>query len=61
MSADAGAAWPPIEPQTCLGCGSQVSAHFERVFGDNEDRVHACLNCEDRTALKSGATRGDSR
>jgi translation initiation factor 1 (eIF-1/SUI1) len=30
---------------TCDNCGGHVSDQFVRVFGDENDAVHACLNC----------------
>jgi len=30
---------------TCACCGAAVSEQFARVFGDNSDQVHRCLNC----------------
>lgn len=44
--------------QTCLNCGQYVTPTFARVFGDNEDTVHACPNCASmRTIMESGAAR----
>jgi hypothetical protein len=59
MSTDAGSAWPPAPSGECLTCGHAVTPRFERVFGGNDDRVHGCPNCTDRTALQGGATGGD--
>jgi predicted nucleic acid-binding Zn-ribbon protein len=58
MSADTGHGWPPAEPRTCRGCGSKVTARFERVLGDNTDTVYACPDCEDRTNIQAGYTGG---
>jgi hypothetical protein len=30
---------------TCECCGNAVSEQFARVFGDNSNQVHRCLNC----------------
>lgn len=30
---------------TCNTCGSFVSQQFARIFGDNNDEVHVCLDC----------------
>ena len=43
----------------CLGCGSTVSDQFARVYGDNEDNVHRCMECVDpedggRSLLRHG-------
>lgn len=29
----------------CLNCGKRVSDQFARVFGDNDDNLHQCLEC----------------
>ena len=29
----------------CDGCGEEISEHYARVLGDNNDRVDACLSC----------------
>jgi len=39
----------------CLGCGEPVGPRFRRVFGDREDRVHACPACTGIEAIKRGA------
>jgi len=41
--------------ETCKGCGTAITTAFARVFGDNTDDAHACLNCSPSSALKSGA------
>lgn len=43
----------------CLGCGGIVSDQFARVYGDNNDEVHRCMNCVDpdeggRSLLRHG-------
>lgn len=45
--------------KTCA-CGSPVSDGFARVYGDNDDNVHHCIDCLDvedggREALRRGA------
>jgi hypothetical protein len=30
----------------CRNCGSTVTEDYARVFGDNDNRVHSCGNCE---------------
>lgn len=30
---------------SCQNCGSHVSLRFTKVFGDNDDIVHACFHC----------------
>lgn len=39
----------------CQRCGAQVSRKFARVFGDNDDTVHACTNCVPDSAILNGA------
>lgn len=46
--------------ERCNGCGSTVSDRFAKVFGDDEDEVHHCMNCINldeggRSALRHGA------
>lgn len=46
----------PDETNTeCRNCGSYVTSAFARVFGDNNDRVHACLECSTMRALRTGS------
>lgn len=33
---------------SCLNCGGHVTEQYRRVFGDNDDQVHACPNCEEK-------------
>lgn len=39
----------------CKHCESYVSHKFLRVFGDNDNEVHACLNCTSMRELVQGA------
>lgn len=39
----------------CRECGAHVSDSFARVFGDNDDVVHGCPNCETYAAVFDGA------
>jgi len=41
----------------CFGCGSMVTDKFAKVFGDNEDEVHHCMNCIEKEAGGSEALR----
>lgn len=43
---------------TCTICGAFVTKDFARVFGDNDDEVHGCLECQDRTAIREGGIAG---
>lgn len=40
---------------TCMTCGEVVTRRFARVFGDNGDDVHACVNCTTTRELRQGA------
>lgn len=40
--------------KTCTNCGSAVSNEFAKVFGDNDDVVHICLNCTTYGAITEG-------
>lgn len=35
----------------CTNCDAYVTAHFARVFGDNDDTVHHCMECSTKTEL----------
>lgn len=37
-----------------MRCDSYISFQFARVFGDNNDQVHGCLNCEKLHVLREG-------
>lgn len=39
---------------TCLNCGEFVSTDFVRVFGTNDDEVHACPACAHMTEIFNG-------
>ena len=30
----------------CQNCGSTVTEDYARVFGDNDNQVHGCTECE---------------
>lgn len=38
----------------CEKCNSYISFQFARVFGDNNNRVYGCLNCEKLHVLREG-------
>jgi RNase P subunit RPR2 len=40
---------------SCQNCGAYVTRTFARVFGDNHDVVHACLECSTMRALRDGS------
>ena len=39
----------------CQNCDEPVNEHFARVFGDNNNDVHACYNCTSHQAVTQGA------
>jgi DNA-directed RNA polymerase subunit RPC12/RpoP len=39
----------------CENCGAHVTPEFTRVFGDNEDRVYSCFECQEASKLFDGA------
>lgn len=43
-----------IADNRCRNCGGFVTRDFARVFGDNQNSVHGCLECIDGTAVKNG-------
>ncbi|MFC6720874.1 hypothetical protein ACFQGT_00315 [Natrialbaceae archaeon GCM10025810] len=43
----------------CQNCGGFVSSDFERVFGDNDDRVQGCIECVARTGVREGGVVAD--
>ncbi len=38
----------------CRNCGAYVSSRFTRVFGDNDGKIHACLECSTSRDLRKG-------
>ena len=40
---------------TCQNCSEPVTEQFARVFGDEDNTVWACLDCETGRALHAGA------
>ncbi|MFC6731740.1 MULTISPECIES: hypothetical protein [unclassified Haladaptatus] len=47
-----------FEKTLCQNCGQAVTPQFRRVFGDNDDRVWACLDCVTVAAIHAGAAHG---
>ncbi|WP_135536978.1 DUF7563 family protein [Halostella pelagica] len=48
-----------ITNRQCRNCGAYVSNQFARVFGNNQNRVYACLDCSTTRDLREGvATEG---
>ncbi|OVE86074.1 hypothetical protein B2G88_04570 [Natronolimnobius baerhuensis] len=49
------APWPSTgSGSTCLHCERHVSDRFGRVYGDNQNRVHRCSNCDSYRRLTRG-------
>jgi len=44
--------------KNCDNCGRTVTKSFARVYGDNENEVHFCINCRGRSSLRHGAAAG---
>lgn len=38
----------------CNNCNTYVTQQFARVFGDNDNTVHACIECSTLHALRDG-------
>ncbi|MFC7134023.1 MULTISPECIES: DUF7563 family protein [Salinibaculum] len=38
----------------CNNCNTYVTQQFARVFGDNDNTVHACIECSTLHALREG-------
>ncbi|OVE84730.1 DUF7563 family protein [Natronolimnobius baerhuensis] len=43
---------------TCQNCGNHVSDQFSRVYGDNQNRVHRCPDCDSYRRLTRGSAAG---
>lgn len=43
----------------CRNCDSHVTERFARVFGDNQDDVHNCIDCATNRDLYDGAGSAD--
>lgn len=39
----------------CRNCGAYVSSQFAKVFGDNDDEIHRCIECSTLRNLQQGA------
>lgn len=39
----------------CRNCDSHVTVQFARVFGDNQNEVHSCIDCATNRDLYDGA------
>lgn len=43
------------DPTLCQNCGAATTAGYRRVFGDNQNVLHSCSECETLEALFTGA------
>ncbi|MFB6068426.1 MAG: hypothetical protein ABEJ90_00685 [Halobacterium sp.] len=44
----------------CHNCGSHVTVQFARVFGDNDDSVHNCIDCATNAELDQNPDAGQT-
>lgn len=44
--------------RACQNCGAAVTARFARVFGDSDQRAHACKQCSTMKKIQKGAAAG---
>ncbi|GGM50210.1 hypothetical protein [Haloarcula argentinensis] len=44
-----------VSAVTCQNCGARVDAQYARVFGNDDNEVHACRNCSTQGAIANGA------
>lgn len=51
---------PANEMKRCQECGSRVSPHWRKVFGNNEDEVYGCPDCTTSSERRCGHTRAGS-
>ena len=42
----------------CEHCGSHVTGDFRRVYGDEDDRVHRCGECDTMVRIRAGSAAG---
>ncbi|WP_137290952.1 DUF7563 family protein [Natronorubrum halophilum] len=53
------APWPSTTSRSaCNHCGAYVTDQFCRVYGDNDDRVHRCGECDSYRRLTRGSAAG---
>jgi DNA-directed RNA polymerase subunit RPC12/RpoP len=48
----------PSDPRRCLNCRKRVDRKFRLTFGDNDDRLHRCPNCDTKVRLRQGTGAG---
>ncbi|WP_276252993.1 DUF7563 family protein [Halomontanus rarus] len=44
--------------ENCLHCGAYVTDRFGRVFGDENNQVHRCSECDSYRRLSRGSAAG---
>lgn len=58
LDRDRNAGTDPGRRRKCHNCESFISRKFARVFGDNDDRAHACIECSTLHSLRDGEASG---
>ena len=51
----------PPKPSCCRNCGAHISEDFARVFGDQSNDVHACMECSCQEHLFAGGAADPTR
>ncbi|TVT94536.1 hypothetical protein FQA18_11270 [Haloferax volcanii] len=46
------------DASSCRYCGSHVTRDFRRVYGDSNNHVHRCRECDTLIRLQSGSAAG---
>ncbi|WP_210423528.1 DUF7563 family protein [Halorussus marinus] len=54
--ADGSASDPDLDQ--CQFCAASVTERFRKVYGDNQDIAHRCLQCDTSTRLQKGSAAG---
>lgn len=47
-----------IDKSVCQFCGSNVTPGFRKTFGDNQNVIHRCFECDTQTRVKLGSAAG---
>ena len=42
----------------CTHCDAHVTRDFRRVYGDSDDRVHRCSECDTMARIRAGSAAG---
>jgi len=46
------------DESVCQYCEAHVSRDFRRVYGDDNDRVHRCRECDTMVRIRAGSAAG---